>query len=111
MRYIPLENKVYIQNRKKFTKNLKSSSIAIFNSNDIMPTSADGTMPFRQQTDLLYLTGIDQEESILLLFPDANEKDGSENSASLPNGLFQRSAAWTTCSPMSPSPPPITTPC
>jgi Xaa-Pro aminopeptidase len=57
-------------NRKNFCKNLHPKSIAIFNSNDIMPTNADGSMPFRQNSDLLYLSGIDQEESILVLFPD-----------------------------------------
>ena len=78
MRYPTPDKKLYIQNRKRFTSNLKSDSIAVFNSNDIMPTSADGVMPFVQQTDLLYLSGIDQEESILLLFPDAINKHNRE---------------------------------
>ncbi len=50
--------------------NMKATSLAVFNSNDIMPTNADGTMVFRQNNDLLSLSGIDQEESILVLFPD-----------------------------------------
>ena len=50
------------------------NSIAIFNSNDIMPTNADGTMPFRQNNDLFWLSGVDQEESILLLFPNHEDK-------------------------------------
>jgi Xaa-Pro aminopeptidase len=50
---------------------MKSNAVAIFNSNDIYPVSADSTMPFQQHRDILYLSGIDQEESILLLFPDA----------------------------------------
>lgn len=57
---------------------MESKSIAVFNSNDIMPTNADGTMPFRQNNDLFYLSGIDQEESILVLmpdFPDANMRE------------------------------------
>lgn len=70
MKYLPIESSLFIQNRKKLRAQLKPGALAVFNSNDIMPTSADGTMPFRQQTDLFYLTGIDQEESILLLFPD-----------------------------------------
>jgi Xaa-Pro aminopeptidase len=50
---------------------MEKGGLAIFHSNDIMPTSADGTMPFKQASDILYLTGIDQEETMLLLFPDA----------------------------------------
>ncbi len=50
---------------------MKPGSVAIFNSNDLMPTSADGTMAFKQATDIFYLSGVDQEESILLIFPDA----------------------------------------
>lgn len=70
MRYTPPSKNLYINNRKNFVKQLKPGSLAIFNSNDQMPTNADGTMPFRQNNDLLYLSGIDQEESILVLFPD-----------------------------------------
>ena len=50
---------------------MKPSSLAVFNSNDIYPISADSTMPFQQARDILFLSGVDQEESILLLFPDA----------------------------------------
>lgn len=78
MRYKPLKNEVYTINRKNLSNKLKPRSIAILNSNDIMPTSADGVMPFIQQTDLFYLTGIDQEETILLLFPDAIEPQNRE---------------------------------
>ncbi len=49
---------------------MKPNSLAIFNSNDIYPTSADGTMPFEQHRDIFYLSGVDQEESVLMLFPD-----------------------------------------
>ena len=73
MKYLPIDKELFIQNRQKFVKELKSNSIAIFNSNDIVPTSADGTMKFKQQTDLFYLSGIDQEESILVVFPDAKD--------------------------------------
>jgi len=52
-------------------KHLKPKSLAVFNSNDMMPTNADGLMPFRQNNDLLYLSGVDQEESILVIFPEA----------------------------------------
>ena len=71
MRYHALDNSLYINNRANFVKHLKPKSVAVFNSNDIMPTNADGTMPFRQNNDLLYLSGVDQEESILVIFPDA----------------------------------------
>lgn len=57
---------------------LRPKSIAIFNSNDIMPTNADGTMAFRQNNDLFYLSGIDQEESILLIFPDSPDEKHRE---------------------------------
>ena len=70
MRYTPPSQNLYIENRAKFIKQLERKSIAVFNSNDTMPTNADGTMPFRQNNDLLYLSGIDQEESILLIMPD-----------------------------------------
>jgi Xaa-Pro aminopeptidase len=70
MRYTALGKSLYQTNRNNFKKQLPSNAIAVFNSNDIMPTNADGTMAFRQNNDLLYLTGIDQEESILVIFPD-----------------------------------------
>jgi len=70
MKYAAIESSLFINNRINFSKQLRPKSIAVFNSNDIQPTNADGTMPFRQNSDLLYLTGIDQEDSILVLFPD-----------------------------------------
>lgn len=57
---------------------LESASIAILESNDLMPSNGDGTLPWRQNSDLYYLTGIDQEESTLLLFPDAEEERDRE---------------------------------
>lgn len=77
-KYLPISADLFIENRKKFHKELHHNSIAVFNSNDIMPTNADGTMPFRQNNDLFYLSGIDQEETILLVFPDAKEKENRE---------------------------------
>ena len=73
MKYKPLSNTVYKKNRKKFMAQMKPKSIAVFNSNDIYPISADSTLPFQQHRDIFYLCGIDQEESILLLFPSAND--------------------------------------
>jgi Xaa-Pro aminopeptidase len=70
MRYSPPSHKLYIDNRANFIKQLEPKSIAVFNSNDTMPTNADGTMPFRQNNDLLYMSGIDQEETVLLIMPD-----------------------------------------
>jgi Xaa-Pro aminopeptidase len=78
MRYLPIENELFIENRKKFVEMLKPDSIAVFNSSDIMPTSADGTHSFIQQTDLFYLSGIDQEDSTLVIFPDAKEEKHRE---------------------------------
>ena len=74
MKYLPIENTLFIENRRRLVKKLKPNSIAVLNSNDIQPTSADGTHPFIQQTDLFYLSGIDQEESTLVIFPDAIEE-------------------------------------
>lgn len=70
MKYKPLPKSLYVKNRKKLTQKLPSKSLAVFQSNDTMPTNADGTMRFRQNNDLFYLSGIDQEESILILCPD-----------------------------------------
>tara|TARA_R110002049_G_scaffold64747_11_gene170515 strand:+ start:2865 stop:4154 length:1290 start_codon:yes stop_codon:yes gene_type:complete len=70
MKYLPIDSNLFVKNRSKFIKRLKKNAIAILNSNDIMPTNADGTMPFRQNNDLFYLSGVDQEESILVLYPD-----------------------------------------
>lgn len=74
MRYKQINKSLYIINRKRLVAELKSGSLAVFNSNDTMPTNADGTMRFRQNNDLFYLTGIDQEETILVLFPDYPDK-------------------------------------
>ncbi len=71
MKYAPISNTLFTENRKKLSASLKPNALAIFNSNDIMPTNADGTMPFRQNNDIFYLSGIDQEESILLIYPDS----------------------------------------
>lgn len=71
MKYHQIDRNLYIKNRKKFMAEMKPKSVAVFNSNDIYPISADSTMPFQQHRDILYLTGADQEESVLLLCPDA----------------------------------------
>jgi hypothetical protein len=64
---------------------MEKGGLAIFHSNDIMPTSADGSMPFKQASDIFYLSGIDQEETILLLFPDAvDRRTGRSSSCARP---------------------------
>ncbi len=74
MKYLPIDLKLFQENRRRFVRHLEPGSIAVFNANDIMPTSADGIHAFVQNTDIFYLSGIDQEETILLLFPDAVEE-------------------------------------
>ena len=71
MKYSPIPSTLFIENRKRFSAKLKTNALAVFNSNDIMPTSADGSMAFIQNTDIFYLSGIDQEQSILLIYPEA----------------------------------------
>mgnify|MGYP000166742706 FL=1 len=72
MKYDRIDNALYIANRQKFTAQMAAGTLAVFNSNDIYPVSADSTLPFAQHRDILYLSGVDQEESILVLFPTAS---------------------------------------
>ncbi|HQQ83309.1 MAG TPA: aminopeptidase P N-terminal domain-containing protein, partial [Cyclobacteriaceae bacterium] len=74
MRYTPIANDLFVNNRKRLVKELKPGSLAVLNANDIMPTTADGTLSFRQNSDLFYLTGVNQEESMLVICPDFPEK-------------------------------------
>jgi Xaa-Pro aminopeptidase len=74
MRYHSIPQKLFVANRKKFATKMISGALAVFNSNDVLPTNADGHLKLKQNSDLFYLSGIDQEESILILFPDAHEK-------------------------------------
>ena len=78
MKYHRINKDLYIHQRSEFTKQMKPNSIAIFNSNDIFSTSADSTVPFVQHRDILALSGVDQEESILVLFPDAHQEKHRE---------------------------------
>jgi len=71
MKYDPISAQLFVKNRSKFMQRMKSKSLAVFNANDIYPIGADSTMPFEQERNLFYLCGVDQEETILLLFPDA----------------------------------------
>lgn len=78
MRYTPLPSEVYKKNRAKLYTKLPPKSIVLIASNDIMPTNADGTMGFVQNSELFYLSGLDQEETYLLLYPDAPESQYKE---------------------------------
>ena len=69
-RYKNINKDLFIQNRERFKKQMKSNSIAIFNSNDEMPRNGDANYDFKQNSDLFYLTGLDQEDCMLVLFPD-----------------------------------------
>ncbi|MGD8519917.1 MAG: aminopeptidase P N-terminal domain-containing protein [Desulfobacterales bacterium] len=78
MKYLPIDQNLFVENRQRLTARLKPNSIVILNSNDVMPINADGTHPFIQHTDLFYFSGIDQEESTLIIFPDAKEEKHKE---------------------------------
>ncbi len=70
MKNLPLDPQIFIQNRRRFIEKLDSNAIAIFNSNDELPMNGDALYPFKQNADLYWLTGIVQEDSMLVLFPD-----------------------------------------
>jgi len=78
MKYDRINKELYIRNRSKFISQLEDGALAVFNSNDIYPISADSTMPFQQHRDILYLSGVDQEESILVLFPGSKNENHRE---------------------------------
>ena len=78
MKYHTINANLFIKNRKKFAAQMAPQSLAVFNSNDIYPVSADSTLPFAQHRDIFYLSGVDQEESILVVFPDAFEEKHRE---------------------------------
>lgn len=77
-KYQPLGAELFQHNRKRFTREMKPGTLAIFNSNDLMPRSGDQYFPFRQNAGLLWLSGIDQEETMLLLFPDCPKEEHKE---------------------------------
>ena len=78
MRYEKLSSTLFTKNRAKLIELLPPKSLVIISSNDIMPTNADGTMGFKQNSDLYYLSGLDQEETLLILYPDAPEDQYKE---------------------------------
>jgi Xaa-Pro aminopeptidase len=73
MKYLPLNPEIFAQNRKRFVEKMEKNSIAIFNSNDELPTNGDQLHRYKQNSDLFWLTGIEQEDSMLILFPDNPE--------------------------------------
>src|SRR6478736_335533 len=92
MKYQSIDNNMFIENRNKFKNKLKPNSLAIFVSNDILPTNADGSMGFRQNSDLFYLSGVDQEETILVIFPDV--KDGKHKEILFVKETSELIAIW-----------------
>jgi Xaa-Pro aminopeptidase len=78
MKYLPIDRSLFVSNRQNFAAQLKPKSVAFFNANDQMPRSGDGTFLFRQNADLFYLSGIDQEQTILMIFPDSPQPNYRE---------------------------------
>ena len=73
MRHLPIKSQLFKENRKQLSELLVAKSLAVVNANDVLPTNADGSLVMHPNSDLFYLSGIEQEESILLLFPDASD--------------------------------------
>jgi Xaa-Pro aminopeptidase len=92
MKYEEINNKLFIDNRANYIKHLKPNSLALFVSNDLLPTNADGSFGFVQNSDLFYLSGIDQEDSILLIFPDV--KDGKHKEVLFLKETSELIAIW-----------------
>ena len=92
MKYLPIDSQLFIKNRKLFSAKLATNTVAIFNANDVMPTNADGTMPFRQNNDLFWLSGVDQEESVLVIFP--NHPDESQREILFLKETNEHIAIW-----------------
>jgi Xaa-Pro aminopeptidase len=92
MKYDAINKSLFVENRNKLKQGLKPGSLAVFVSNDIMPTNADGSMGFRQNSDLFYLSGIDQEDTILVIFPDV--KDGKHKEVLFIKETSELIAIW-----------------
>ena len=78
MRHKPIKSKLFAQNRRRIADRMDSKALAVVNANDILPTNADGTLPMQPNADMFFLTGIEQEESVLVLFPDAADEKQRE---------------------------------
>lgn len=70
MKYAPLDPEIFVNNRRRFTEKMEKNSIAVFNSNDELPSNGDSLYKFKQNSDLYWLSGIEQEDSMVILFPD-----------------------------------------
>lgn len=92
MRYDPIDPQLFVRNRERLRALLKPNSIVIVLANDIYPTNADGTMAFKQNADLFYLTGVDQEDTVLVLMPDA--KDPKEREILFVKETSEHIAIW-----------------
>jgi Xaa-Pro aminopeptidase len=92
MKYSPINKQLFITNRKNYIKHIKPNSLALFVSNDFLPTNADGSFGFVQNSDLFYLTGVDQEDTILMLFPDV--KDGKQKEVLFIKETSELIAIW-----------------
>ena len=91
MKYLPLNSKIFIENRVRFIKQMDKNAIAIFNSNDELPSNGDAIHTFKQNSDLLWLTGIEQEDSMLILFPgNTDEKYREVLVLTRPNELKEK---------------------
>jgi Xaa-Pro aminopeptidase len=78
MRYAPIDPQLFTANRERLAKRMPKNSLAVLNANDILPTNADGSLVLRANSDLFYLTGIEQEESICLIYPEADDEKHRE---------------------------------
>lgn len=78
MRYDKIDNSLFINNRKRLRSHLTTNSVAILTSSDVFPSNADGAHPFKQNSDFFYLSGIEQEDSILLIYPEAAKEEWEE---------------------------------
>jgi Xaa-Pro aminopeptidase len=78
VRYEPIDSKLFVQNRARLKAMLLPNSLAVVNANDVLPTNADGSLPLVPNTDLFYLSGVEQEQSMLLIYPDADDEKHRE---------------------------------
>ncbi len=78
MKYLPIPSKLYTQNRERFIKKMKPNSIAIFPGNPVLPTNGDAIYTYRPNADVVWLSGVVQEKSMVILYPDNPDKNARE---------------------------------
>lgn len=78
VRYAPIDPKLFVENRNRLKGHLLPNSLVVVNANDVLPTNADGSLPLVANSDLFYLSGVEQEQSILVLYPDADDEKHRE---------------------------------